>query len=86
LSRCQPAAVEGEGDQLPFVAGFLDSTQAEALEADGVFNDDKYDYDTVGFPFLANLGKCLYDYEIARKRVHKPNLSKFATFQIPERR
>lgn len=44
---------------------------------DGVFNDDKYDYDTVGYPFLANLGKAVYDFEVKRKRKNKPNLSKF---------
>jgi hypothetical protein len=45
--------------------------------SDGVFNDDKYDYDTVGYPFFANLGKTIYDFEIKRKRKVKPNLSKF---------
>lgn len=44
---------------------------------DGVFNDDKYDYDTVGYPFLANLGKTIYDFEVKRKRKVKPNLSRF---------
>lgn len=44
---------------------------------DGVFNDDKYDYDTVGYPFLANLGKTIYDFEVKRKRKVKPDLSKF---------
>lgn len=44
---------------------------------DGVFNDDKYDYDTVGFPFMANLGDVIYNYEIKRKKKSKPDLSKF---------
>ena len=44
---------------------------------DGVFNDDKYDYDTVGFPFLGNLGRIIYDYETKRKRPNKPDLSRF---------
>ena len=44
---------------------------------DGIFNDDKYDYDTVGFPFMANLGDVIYNYEINRKKKVKPNLSKF---------
>lgn len=30
------------------------------VNKDGVFNDDKYEYDTVGFPFLAELGRQLY--------------------------
>ena len=45
--------------------------------SDGVFNDDKYDYDTVGFPFLKNLGKVIYDYELTRVRKKQPDLSEF---------
>jgi hypothetical protein len=44
---------------------------------DQVFNDDKYDYDSVGLPFYANLGKLIYEHETTRPRQHKPNLSKF---------
>ena len=44
---------------------------------DGIFNDDKYDYETIGFPFMANLGDVIYNYEINRKKKVKPNLSKF---------
>lgn len=36
--------------------------------SDGIFNDDAYDYDEVGIPFLAQLGRELYDYELQRKR------------------
>jgi beta-lactamase class A len=42
---------------------------------DGIFNDDKYDYDTVGFPFMKNLGRFIYDYELKRDRKFKPELS-----------
>lgn len=45
--------------------------------SDGIFNDDKYDYDTVGYPFLKNLGKVIYDYELQRKRKNTPDLSSF---------
>jgi Beta-lactamase enzyme family len=45
--------------------------------SDGVFNDDKYDYDAVGYPFMANIGKAIYNYEVARKRKRKPDLSRF---------
>jgi hypothetical protein len=41
---------------------------------DGVFNDDHYDYDAVGFPFLANLGRAVLDYERQRKRQVAPDL------------
>lgn len=41
---------------------------------DEIFNDDKYDYDTVGFPFYKHLGEVIYNYELARKKVNQPNL------------
>jgi len=44
---------------------------------DEIFNDDNYDYDTVGFPFMKNLGKVIYDYELKRQRKTKPDLSSF---------
>jgi hypothetical protein len=30
------------------------------VNKDGIFNDDAYDYDAIGFPFLAELGRQLY--------------------------
>jgi hypothetical protein len=45
--------------------------------SDGILNDDKYDYDTVGYPFLKNLGRVIYDYEVKRARRHAPDLSAF---------
>lgn len=47
------------------------------VNADSIFNDDKYEYDTIGFPFLANLGRVIYDYEKTRPRKHVPNLEEF---------
>lgn len=44
---------------------------------DGVINDDKYDYETIGYPFMKNLGKVIYDYDANRKRAHYPDLSSF---------
>lgn len=38
------------------------------VNADGVLNDDKYDYDAVGFPFLRDLGRRVYEYESRRKK------------------
>jgi len=43
---------------------------------DGIYNDGKYEYETVCFPFLKNLGKAIYSFEQERKLVIKPNLSK----------
>ena len=45
--------------------------------SDGIFNDDKYDYDTVGFPFLKHLGEVFYNYERQRKKKRLPDLSAF---------
>jgi hypothetical protein len=47
--------------------------------SDGIFNDDNYDYDEVGFPFMKNLGRVIYDYELKRKRKRVPDLSGFLT-------
>ena len=44
---------------------------------DGIINDGKYEYTTVGFPFLTNLGKLFYDYEIKRKKQFLPDLLSF---------
>ncbi len=45
--------------------------------SDGIFNDDKYDYDTVGFPFMKNVGALIYNYENQRKKQFLPNLDAF---------
>ncbi|MGK2862824.1 MAG: serine hydrolase [Chitinophagaceae bacterium] len=45
--------------------------------SDGIFNDDKYDYDSLGFPFLKNLGRIVYEYELRRKRTIVSDLSPF---------
>lgn len=44
---------------------------------DGILNDDKYDYDNIGFPFMKHLGQLIYDYELKRPRAVKPDLSAF---------
>lgn len=45
--------------------------------SDGIFNDDHYDYETVGYPFLKNLGRVIYQYELQRQRKRIPDLSIF---------
>ncbi len=37
------------------------------VNKNGIFNDDTYEYDEVGIPFLAELGRQLYTYELNRK-------------------
>lgn len=44
---------------------------------DGILNDDQYDYETVGFPFMKQLGQLIYQYELNRKRTVEPDLSEF---------
>ena len=47
------------------------------VNSDGILNDDKYDYDTVGYPFLYHLGQTIYEHELKRSRRHPPDLSRF---------
>ncbi len=42
--------------------------------SDGIYNDDNYDYDKIGFPFMKNLGKLLYEHELKRKRKNPSDL------------
>jgi hypothetical protein len=55
---------------------FLISVVVYANE-DQIFNDDKYEYDSIGFPFLANLGRIIHEYELKRTRKYKPDLLRF---------
>jgi hypothetical protein len=45
--------------------------------SDGIFNDDHYDYEAIGFPFLKELGQVIYQYELKRNRKHKASLDQF---------
>jgi hypothetical protein len=44
---------------------------------DEILNDDQYDYDEVGYPFLKALGQTLFEYEQNRPGKIKPDLSRF---------
>ncbi|HLK28557.1 MAG TPA: serine hydrolase [Puia sp.] len=44
---------------------------------DGILNDDKYDYESVGYPFMKQLGRMIYDYELKRKKDYDADLSKY---------
>lgn len=46
-------------------------------DTDGVINDDKVEYNTIGYPFMKALGQVVYQYESQRKREYVPELSKF---------
>jgi hypothetical protein len=65
-----------------YVADFKNNVEfmlsaAVYVNSDGILNDDKYDYDTIGYPFLYKLGQTIYTYELRRSQSYKPNLSKF---------
>jgi hypothetical protein len=45
--------------------------------SDGILNDDKYEYETIGLPFMKHLGQAVYEYELKRKRSFIPDLSTF---------
>lgn len=47
------------------------------VNSDGVLNDDKYDYDSIGYPFMYQLGQDIYNYELKRQRENIPNLNRF---------
>ena len=38
---------------------------------DGIYNDNKYDYEQVCFPFMKNIGQVIFDYELQRKSKKK---------------
>ena len=53
-----------------------------STNTDGVFNDGKYEYKKVGYPFMKNLGQLVYNYELKRKRKYNPDLSS-VKFEYP---
>ncbi|GAB3581620.1 hypothetical protein GCM10027345_24680 [Hymenobacter daeguensis] len=67
------------------VAYFADSLhQSEFLlsavlyvNQDGIINDGAYEYDSIGLPFLAQLGRKIQQYEATRSRQYRPNLTEF---------
>ncbi len=47
------------------------------VNSDGILNDDKYDYEETGWPFMKELGQTIYQYELKRERKYTPDLNKF---------
>lgn len=47
------------------------------VNSDGVLNDDKYDYESTGLPFMYQLGQTIYRYELQRQRKNAPDLKRF---------
>ena len=66
------------GDSYGFIidnAYFLDKknkvefflTAVVQSNEDGIYNDGKYEYTTVCYPFMKNIGQEIYNYELNRK-------------------
>ena len=47
------------------------------VNRDQVLNDDKYEYDEIGYPFFKEIGEIIYEYDRNRKRNYKPKLNSF---------
>jgi hypothetical protein len=47
------------------------------VNSDGVLNDDKYEYEEIGWPFFQEVGNIIYQYELKRKRKYAPDLERF---------
>lgn len=64
-----------------YVADFKNSveymlTATVYVNNDAILNDNKYEYEEMGWPFMYEIGQLVYQYELARERKHKPDLSK----------
>ncbi len=44
---------------------------------DGIYNDGKYEYETVCYPFMKHLGRIIYEYELNRTKNYLPDLSRY---------
>ncbi|WP_346318299.1 serine hydrolase [Chitinophaga sp. YIM B06452] len=51
---------------------------------DGVIGDDTYDFESVGQPFLKELGRVIYEAELNRTRKYKPDLRRYKVTYGPE--
>lgn len=47
------------------------------VNSDGVLNDNKYEYEQIGYPFFKEAGNIIYQYELHRERKYAPDLKKF---------
>lgn len=78
----KPGDAYGHMIDVAYVADFENKIEffVSALiycNSDGVLNDDKYDYATIGKPFMKNLGQVIYEYELQRTYKIKPDLTPF---------
>lgn len=43
-----------------------------------IYNDGEYEYETIGLPYLSELGRMFYEYELNRLRKNEPDLVRFS--------
>lgn len=55
---------------------FMITAVAQSNDAQ-IYNTNKYEYKTVTLPFMKNLGRLIYQYELKRSRKYIPDLKKF---------
>lgn len=48
---------------------------------DQIYNDDKYEYEDICFPFLKNLGQKVYEHELKREKKYLPKLDKMLKYK-----
>lgn len=46
-----------------------------------IYNDNKYEYEAVCYPFLKNLGQKIYDLELKREKQYKPDFTKMLIYK-----
>ncbi len=51
------------------------------VNANQILNDGRYEYKTIGFPFLTQLGRLIYDYESTRKRDYYGSFDRFTNLK-----
>jgi hypothetical protein len=51
------------------------------VNANQVLNDGRYEYKSIGFPFLTQLGRLIYDYESTRKRDYYGSFDRFTNLK-----
>jgi hypothetical protein len=54
------------------------------VNANNTYNDGEYEEDETGIPFLAELGRQVYNYELSRSRDNTPDLSAYKPDQTDE--
>lgn len=47
------------------------------VNSNNILNDGIYDYDSVGFPIMRDIGQLFYNYEMNRTKTNQPDLSKY---------